>query len=708
MGSFHAQINVSKWIDISAQALHVVTRKMADVSSSLPQLHSQIRVTNSYIPAFPPKVPKRTASYSRFLQEAPYSALSGVNVDGRVPERFNVLPRCRERRQVGQSNRWRLPECLYSDLLGKSQALKAINMPYNSTMVRIITAESPKSCTNMETNAPYSFRRPQTTPNVSSSREQPVTTSSSITNRDGRLSFSTAKLPTRAKSCLPTPPGPVEKYVPKSARMATPKDIFLYHSKKSMSFEGPDILLKCMGMDWELHRPFLQKAESLALQLKEVEDPSQQHYYRSPVSKTLDTYVSHSNFYSNEYKNNGKAAKAAATQAKAKGKKEDEGVKPLDHPAHISEKRVGSMSVLTLEIDDPLVTKRAMAIALGNLYHDDLDVDLNDVAGVLAAAAALGFKQLMEGCGNIMLKSINYRTVCRYYLAASKYHQEHVVLACERWLELNIIPQLSLQIQLREMSMELLQKILKSSRLFVYSEFSVFRTLAYWLFLQLNPDLQLMPTHTTVLSFFNSLPKIVSILETDEGHIYLPLFQSLRLHGITDTTNIQDMQMMNILPQAWLISLLSQHYHALQGGGDMSSVKDFHSGAVRQGFIVDDEPHYHSEVLSLHGFHFELKAVREDAATKTYVISMERLKPGDPILSFRQCERHTFSMRPDREVQYCLTVQCLDKGQHLMHTTGTITHKFGLGPKTCRSQVLTLKNLKEPIYVTYALLFPPS
>lgn len=39
----------------------------------------------------------------------------------------------------------------------------------------------------------------------------------------------------------------------------------------------------------------------------------------------------------------------------------------------------------------------AFAIALGNLYHDDLDVDLSDVAGVLAAAAALGFKQLMEG-----------------------------------------------------------------------------------------------------------------------------------------------------------------------------------------------------------------------------------------------------------------------------------------------------------------------
>ena len=39
----------------------------------------------------------------------------------------------------------------------------------------------------------------------------------------------------------------------------------------------------------------------------------------------------------------------------------------------------------------------AMAIALGNLYHDDLDVDQSDVAGVLAAADVLGFKQLMEG-----------------------------------------------------------------------------------------------------------------------------------------------------------------------------------------------------------------------------------------------------------------------------------------------------------------------
>ncbi|GFS24097.1 BTB/POZ domain-containing protein 16-like isoform X2 [Elysia marginata] len=48
-------------------------------------------------------------------------------------------PRCRVRRQTGLTNRWRLPESLYSDLLGSSQALKAINMPFNQSLVEAIT-----------------------------------------------------------------------------------------------------------------------------------------------------------------------------------------------------------------------------------------------------------------------------------------------------------------------------------------------------------------------------------------------------------------------------------------------------------------------------------------------------------------------------------------------------------------------------------------
>ena len=55
-------------------------------------------------------------------------------------------------------------------------------------------------------------------------------------------------------------------------------------------------------MDWELHRPFIQKAEVLVQLLKEAEDPTFQKYYRSPASETLDTYIKKNNFYSNDYK----------------------------------------------------------------------------------------------------------------------------------------------------------------------------------------------------------------------------------------------------------------------------------------------------------------------------------------------------------------------------------------------------------------------
>ena len=84
------------------------------------------------------------------------------------------------------------------------------------------------------------------------------------------------------------------------------------------------------------------------------------------------------------------------------------------------------------------------------------------------------------------------------------------------------------------------------------------------------------------------------------------------LSCLPTANHLHDVQAMNIVPQAWVVKLLSQHYAALQGGGDMWLMNNFNTYGVRQGFMLDDEPHYHSEILSLHGFHFELKAVRQN------------------------------------------------------------------------------------------------
>ncbi|CAG2196476.1 BTBD16 [Mytilus edulis] len=675
---------------------------MAEVSRNVPPQLSRMSTT-SYFPTIPRGVPKAAISYSQSVNEAPYTALMGVIVDGRYPERHAVTPRCRVRKQVGGTNRWRLPDSLGSDLLGSRQAIKSINMPYNSNMINIITAENPQSSLHLEADKPYVFHqvvdRPVTVSQV------PSTASSKLgLGLLSRESTVLVRAPSRLRGPTPSTSGPIRKFVPANARPATPKDIFLYHSKKSQSFIGPgylgplskyDVVLKCLGMDWELHRPYLQKSEVLSQLLKQAGEPHMQKYYRNPASETLDTYIKKNNVYSNEYKD------ISNRLSMVEG--DDEGPKKLDHPAHTSEKRISSVTMIKLDIKDPLITKTAMAVALGNLYHDELDVDLEDVANVLAASSQIGYKALQNGCARLMLNNISYKTVCRYHHACTKYQQEEVVKACERWLELNLLPELSNQIYLREISMELLQKILKSNRLYVPNEYTVYRTLSYWLFLQLNSSIQLMPSHSTVLSYFNSLPKTGSFLERDDGQIYGPLFSAVRLQGVTDTNQIRDMQLMNILPQSQLIDLLTQHYHALQGGGDMSALKHFNTGAIRQGFIIDDEPHYHSEVLSIHGFHFELKAARN--AIGQLSIYMQRLKPGDPILSFRQCESHTFSIRTDREVRYCIMVQ--DSGDDLK-TTGIVSQKFGLGEKVGKSEILQLDKIRTPLYISFSLLFPAS
>ena len=61
-----------------------------------------------------------------------------------------------------------------------------------------------------------------------------------------------------------------------------------------------------------------------------------------------------------------------------------------------------------------------MAVALGNLYHEEMHVTPDDVVGVLAAAHALKFYVLQRTCADIMMKTLNKHTVCVYHTAASK------------------------------------------------------------------------------------------------------------------------------------------------------------------------------------------------------------------------------------------------------------------------------------------------
>lgn len=54
-----------------------------------------------------------------------------------------------------------------------------------------------------------------------------------------------------------------------------------------------DVLLNCLDVEWDLYRPFMQKAEVLAQLLREAEDPNVHKCSTQPSDgpQTLDSYI---------------------------------------------------------------------------------------------------------------------------------------------------------------------------------------------------------------------------------------------------------------------------------------------------------------------------------------------------------------------------------------------------------------------------------
>ncbi|CAH3142274.1 unnamed protein product [Pocillopora meandrina] len=664
-----------------------------------------------YLPSLPPAKTIKP-SYSRFLIEAPFSALAGVVADARDPPKPPILSRSRHRIQVGCTNRWRLPNMLGSDLLGSSQALKSVTSSYNDTIRAVMTADCPMATCNhaelggerLYRSAIHSLISPRFPKSQSALggngtkefdrcliRSQPASNSGSTRNTNGHTGLSSFHLQQIDYQ---------RNVIPPAMRSPTPMELFLCRSQTAGLHKVPDVIVYALDTTWELHKPYLQKSSMLSALLKkaemtgmrDIEEEKEEDEALSPgeiVESNLD------------------ALKTAASSAN------------MDPSAVTSDMSVGrsryssewykNQLTFTLRVRDQLITKQTFALALSALYENDSEMNVSeaDVVGVLAAATFLGFTALEKLCADVMLRSIAAWSVCAFHAAASKYKQSSVMDACERWLELNLIPQLSVQIFLSHLPQDLLEKCLKSTKLFTWSEYSLYKMLAYWIFLQQHPNLQLMPSWGTVVTWFMSLPKITSFLEREEGHGYMNLFRAVRLAGITESPQLDELQKMNLVPQNWLLRIYSQHYHALQGGGDMSLMTRFEHGALRKGFILEEHLKYHSEIMSLHGFHFEIKAVKDEMDSK-YSFFLQRLKPNDPVLSFRACERHTFSMRHDREVRYCIRVQWLDCGVNKVFSTGILCQSFGFSGKAKQSEVVTVDDVRMPLYVTVSLMFPPS
>ncbi|MBN3295096.1 BTBDG protein, partial [Amia calva] len=290
-------------------------------------------------------------------------------------------------------------------------------------------------------------------------------------------------------------------------------------------------------------------------------------------------------------------------------------------------------------------------------------------------------------CLSVMESHIGPSTVSRFHSLASKYREATLLQACERWLELHLVSELQSHVRLRELPRELLHKTLRSPRLFTPNEYQLFRTVLYWVFLQLNPTVPVLPSHSSILTFFISLPRTGVFLAQDLGQKFTSLFQCLRLHGITERAHLEEIQQIDVLPQSSLLLLFSRHYYALHSGGDMP-LTDFSQQAVRFGLTIERalDPQ-RLQCVSLFRALVVVPPLTPLSPLSHGASVLQRLRQCDPALSLRACESHPYSLRAERGVRYQISVQGQVGGQWREFCTGPLSKEFGVTQRSCKSQV---------------------
>ncbi|KAI4892400.1 hypothetical protein NFI96_004142, partial [Prochilodus magdalenae] len=295
--------------------------------------------------------------------------------------------------------------------------------------------------------------------------------------------------------------------------------------------------------------------------------------------------------------------------------------------------------VVYMHGNSDLPSAPALSFALRTLYRP-AECPERWEGAILSVAMLMGLPLLYQRCLKEMTATISSSTVCDFHRVACKHKQTTLQSACERWLEVFLVTELSCQMGLRDLPYDLLLKTLRCPRVFAVSEYDLLKTVLKWIYLQLHTAEQTLPSHSTVSSFFCSAPGV--FLEQPLGSMYVPLFQALHLHGITEREclshvprigalcsskwsqdaayrtlptgrcpqdaahrtlpagrcpqdadvpdsfghHVEEMQKIHIFPHSWLLLTFSSHYYSIHNGGDMH-VTDFSKHSIRFGMIVD-------------------------------------------------------------------------------------------------------------------------
>ncbi|XGW29792.1 hypothetical protein V3C99_009103 [Haemonchus contortus] len=251
--------------------------------------------------------------------------------------------------------------------------------------------------------------------------------------------------------------------------------------------------------------------------------------------------------------------------------------------------------VLHLNFPDENVTREGLHAVLGSLYHNQIEIDLDKVEGVLSAASVLQLESVLERCGEAMAENILPDNVLRYLNLAEMYGLPQVTNKAYHLLKWNFWRFMKSKDHLKELKEDTFIRLISSSELLIMEgEMDIYIAIKMWIFLQQKPHASALPD----AEFTRLMNETLASYPPGELFVrYAALFAALRLHHITTTlASLSVVEKDRLIPKEVLRAVMVDQWKTTLTNEENPtavnelSMDDFHVNSLRLGRMIDSMP----------------------------------------------------------------------------------------------------------------------
>ncbi|KAM3726595.1 Germ cell-less protein-like [Dirofilaria immitis] len=252
-------------------------------------------------------------------------------------------------------------------------------------------------------------------------------------------------------------------------------------------------------------------------------------------------------------------------------------------------------AVIQIDIVDPNVTVEGFNMVLESLYHNEIELDLENVSSLIASASMLSLDSVMERCAELCAESFTDERVLEFYMLAEQYGLPDLSEKCFKYLKYNFWRLSNKPAILYTINHETMAKLMAASDLLVIEgELDLYETIKKWIFLQTVPYV------VENKEIRNEMEKYYSSLTDDDRdalcRAFADIMCNIRIgHIVSSVKTIGDLRKDPLVPNKIIDQVLADNWFLLlcnEETKESIEVKDedFHRNAHRLGRILDSTP----------------------------------------------------------------------------------------------------------------------